>query len=230
MVTPCTILSSLHTYSVAADRPALLTFIKHQSGGETGVSTLSPVALKFMTYGLPAFSTFIMLSWPAALQLSFTVSAFLGMGQAAGFRSTWIRNWLGISPLPPVPPPSQEPSGSTPTFHFGTLNVDRRQNHVGDAPSDRLLIPQAETKPKGIVGGAVAEVKGMAGEVKKSWNEVTGKTRKPGQRSGNEKHTAQTYEIKRQKEIAQQRWDQEQIQWDRWREKREQKQAHGKRQ
>lgn len=78
--------------------------------------TISPQMQKALMYGLPTLS--LLCTWwlPAAVQLSFFVSAMLGFGQALFFRNPTIRGWLKMPPLNP-------PVLTTPSPYRGNMKV-----------------------------------------------------------------------------------------------------------
>ena len=205
---------------------ALTSASETQLGGKNNSSTMSPGAYKAMCYVIPAIMSGFMMNWPAALQLSFAFNGVFGLMQSKAMASPWFRDLIGICPLPVSPPPPSGSSGSAAPDGFGSLNVDHRYRNADGAASDAYPaapLPAATEKAKGVVGGAVAEVQGVASEVQKTWKGVTGGSTKSGERSSSEKRQAQAYEEKRQRETAQQRWDLERQKYDRWLEKQEQK-------
>lgn len=195
-------------------------------GGKNNSSTMSPGAYKAMCYLIPTVTSGFMLGWPAALQLSFAFNGMFGLLQSTALATPWFRDLVGISPLPVPPRPSGASGGSAAPEGFGSLNVDHRYRNADGTASDAYPaapLPAVAEKAKGVVGGAVAEVQGVVSEVQKTWKGVTGGSTKSGERSSSEKRQAQAYEEKRQREIAQQRWDLERQKYDRWLEKQEQK-------
>ncbi len=82
------------------------------------------------------------------------------------------------------------------------------------------------SKPRGgVLGGAVAEVKGMTAEMRKSWRQFTGvDAAKAHQRSASEKRQASAYEARRQREELEQRRALEQMRRERWLSRRREQQ------
>ncbi|KAI9822436.1 MAG: Mitochondrial inner membrane protein oxa1 [Pycnora praestabilis] len=188
-------------------------YIVMRKGGETGTTLLTPQVQKIMTYGLPLFSGLFMLWWPGALQLTFFATSMLSMGQATLLRNPAFRAYMGITPLPPpTPVPSSGGSSSTPpTPYAGRLNIAPTYQ----APTVRSSIagsgsgmPEPPTRPKGFIGGAVAEMKGTFEEASKSAQKYLNmQASEPGKRSAVEIKQAKLYEEKRQREIEQQQLD-----------------------
>lgn len=194
-----------------------------QGGGETGITLLSPTVAKVLTYGLPLLTTCFMLTWPAALQISFFITGLLGLIQSRLFRSPWFRRKVGIAPIVRLPNPLSGAKAIPPSPYSGTLNiVPQKKGSAVDSDA-----PENLPKPKGVVDGAIAEVRGMGVEMKKSWDNLKGTAEAPGKRTEAEKRQAAAYEERRRKEIAQERWNRMEIQKERMREKEEKsKDAH----
>ncbi|KAI9791637.1 MAG: Mitochondrial inner membrane protein oxa1 [Peltula sp. TS41687] len=164
---------------------------------DTGTTPFSSTTMRLLTYGLPVLTLTFMLNWPAAVQITFFVSMVLATIQSFLFRQPRFRRWAGISPLPRGP--TLAPVASA---YPGKLNLAARYQ----APSAAAAAEEKMPKPEGIIGGAVAEVKGMGTEMKKSWRKLKGEAppKKPGERTEAEKRQAAAYERRRQKELKQQ--------------------------
>jgi hypothetical protein len=149
-----------------------------------------------------------MSAWPATLQLSFFVSSILSLIQATIFKNPAFRRWAGIAPLPPRPASSDE---ATPAIST-RLNIAPNYQ----PPSARQALTSAtpavapSEKHKGIIGGAVAEVRGMVTEAKKSIDQFAGTAaRKPGLRSPADLKQAKAAEARRREMLSAQRYAEE---------------------
>ncbi|KAI9863656.1 MAG: Mitochondrial inner membrane protein oxa1 [Trichoglossum hirsutum] len=175
-----------------------------KKGGELGTSNLSPTVQKFLTYGFPTMTVVFMSGWPATLQLSFFVSSIISYLQATAFRNPAFRRWAGIAPLPPKPASS---GAATPTIST-KLNIAPSYQ----PPSARSIPPSAAPakKPKGVIGGAVAEIQGMVTEARKSIDQFAGTAaRKPGLSSPVDLKQAKASEEKRKRLLSAQRYAEE---------------------
>lgn len=127
-----------------------------------------------------------MVYWPAGLQLTFFISAFISTVQAALFKEAWFRNLVGIQPSPE--PAAPKPQSQT---HPGTL-------HRYQAPS---RTPSTPDTPKGIVG----TLKGALSDVMKVGEKFAPVSRQHDQKSrltAGEKQYSKTYEEKRKREVT----------------------------
>lgn len=167
------------------------------------MGSVSPLALKFFTYGLPSIMGLLMLNLPAALQFSFAFTSLLSLIQTSVFRLPGFRRWAGIYQLPPEPAggPTAGGAATAPkTVYSGMLNTYQPPNASGET---------AKEEKKGIIGGAVAEMKGMSNEAMRSLKNYVGE--KKDEEGGRKRRTklqlreAKAYEERRRKEIAQQR-------------------------
>ncbi|KAI9777263.1 MAG: Mitochondrial inner membrane protein oxa1 [Geoglossum umbratile] len=179
-----------------------------KKGGELGTSNLSPVLQKFLTYGLPTLTVAFMSAWPATLQLSFFVSSILSLIQATLFRNPAFRRWAGIVPLPPRPVSSD---GATPSIS-ARLNIapSYQPPSARPTPTSANSTVTPSEKRKGLIGGAVAEVRGMVTEAKKSIDQFAGTAaNKPGLRSPADLKQAKAAEAKRKEMLSAQRYAEE---------------------
>ncbi|KAH0545305.1 hypothetical protein FGG08_000604 [Glutinoglossum americanum] len=178
-----------------------------KKGGELGTSNLNPTIQKFLVYGFPTMTFLFMTGWPATLQLSFFVSSILSFLQASAFRSPAFRRWAGIAPLPPKPA-----SGAVTPTVSSRLNISPSYQppSVRSTPISAASTPTPTVKPQGVIGGAVAEIKGMVTEAKKSIDQFAGTTgRKPGLNSPVDLKQAKISEEKRRKTLLAQRYTKE---------------------
>ena len=154
---------------------------------------------RFMTYGLPALSGLFMLAWPGAMQLTLFATSIMSLTQATLLRNPSIRQWLGIYPLPSRPvAPAPGATESPKTSYDGTMTVYQ--------PPDAAT-PEVSEK-KGILHGAISEIKGMKTEALKSMRKVVGTTNETGgrrKRTAAELKSARAYEERRRREIAQEK-------------------------
>ena len=158
---------------------------------------MTPAMQKLLVYIIPIFSAGVMLPIPAAVQLSFATASAVSLLQAHYLRQPWFREYLSIQPLPSKTPPSSAP------VYQGTITIQ--------APSTAAP-PEPPPAPKGIIGGAISDIKGAASQIVKQAQAL----HKPkDKKRGNQRLTqaelkrAQAYEARRQREIAQEKLDAE---------------------
>lgn len=165
---------------------------------------MNPALKHTMLYAFPVLMTTFMLYWPAALQLTFAITSMLSLTQAHLLKEPWMREWLGIQPLPKPKSPSSK------SAYTGTLTKYQTPAPSSDGPAQ-----------KGIFEGAISDLKGAASQVVKSaramrsnlLEEKTGTQR----RTPTELRRAKAYEEKRRREISQAKFEVEQ----KWKERRE---------
>lgn len=124
--------------------------------------------------------------WPGGLQLTFFISAMISSVQASMFRTAWVRNLVGIQPLPePAAPKGQ--SQTSP----GTLN--------------RYRAPSSTPSTPGTSKGMLGNMKDAVSDIMKLGEKLSPISR-PGQKDSRltdgEKRHAKAYEARRQREIA----------------------------
>ena len=161
------------------------------------VTQMSPLVKNIFVYAFPAMTGGFMLFWPGCLQLTFFTTAMMSLSQSWMLRQPRVRQILGIQPLPP--PPSQTPPKGP---YTGTLNTYQ-------PPTKSAPLPEK----KGIIGGAINDLKGAAGQAMKSAKGMvsSGKNqKKPTGRSPEELRRARAYEERRRREIAQERFEKRQ--------------------
>ncbi|KAI9655500.1 MAG: Mitochondrial inner membrane protein oxa1 [Trizodia sp. TS-e1964] len=89
------------------------------------------------------------------------------------------------------------------------------------ASSERSLgLPFPPEKPKGIIGGAISEIKGMIAEGKRTANKISGTSAATGKKSASDLKRATAFEKKRKSELDQLRWDNEAHSRRKWHEKK----------
>ena len=158
---------------------------------------MSPQFQMFMTYGLPALSGLFMLAWPGAMQITFFATSVMSLTQATLFRNPTFRQWVGIYPLPPRPvTPAPGATDAPKTSYDGTMTLYQ--------PPDAAAPGSPEKK--GLLHGAISEIKGMKTEAIKSMQKVVGTTNETGgrrKRTAAELKSARAYEERRRREIAQ---------------------------
>lgn len=161
-----------------------------QAGGELGSTTLmTPTMKTLFLYGLPLITTTFMLFWPGALQISFAFTSLMALTQSYLLRQPAVRKFLNIQPLRARVAPSA-PS------YAGVMQ--------------KYLPPSVDSSPvapvsRGLVGGAISDIKGAASQVVKSARSLRDSPEtKPGQqrRTAEQLKRAKAYEEKREKEIA----------------------------
>ncbi|MCJ1475795.1 Mitochondrial inner membrane protein oxa1 [Lambiella insularis] len=190
-----TISDPFFTLPLATSLLMYFTFKDGQKGGETGASgtsSMSPGMRITFTYGLPMLSFCFMSFWPACVQLTFATTSVIAFGTSMLFRNPGTRAFLGISPLPT--PPSMQPS----TPYRGVMNVYQ-------PPSSENAAPE---KPKGVIGGAVADLKGAAKQVLGQARDMQDrKARSGGRLTPGELRRAKAYEEKRKRELETEKWE-----------------------
>ncbi|MCJ1434297.1 Mitochondrial inner membrane protein oxa1 [Xylographa pallens] len=175
---------------------SVMMYFTFKRGGETGsATTLTPTMKIMFTYGLPLMSFLFMSFWPACVQLTFTTTSIIALGTATLFRHPGIRTFLGISDLP-------TPRSATDIGPYkGVMNVYQ-------PPS---ATEEAAEKPKTVLGGAVAELRGAAKQVigsAKSYQERKAKAG-GGRLTAGELRRAKAYEDKRKRELDIEKWEAE---------------------
>ncbi|MCJ1287617.1 Mitochondrial inner membrane protein oxa1 [Xylographa opegraphella] len=174
---------------------SVMMYYTFKRGGETGSSnaaTMSPTMKHAFTYGLPMMSFLFMSFWPACVQLTFTTTSIIALGTATLFRHSGIRTFLGISDLPM--PQAATDSGP----YKGVMNVYQ-------PPSANAEVVE---EPKGVLGGAVADIKGAAKNVigsARSYQERKSKSG-GGRLTAGELRRAKAYEDKRRRELEIEKW------------------------
>ena len=115
-------------------------------GGDSGSSNamMNPGMKNFLQYVMPGMTGAFMLFWPGCMQLTFATTACLSLGQAYLLKRPWVRNILGIQPIPT----QAQTSGKANSPYKGVINMYQPP----DQPKEK----------KGIVGGAIADIKGAA--------------------------------------------------------------------
>lgn len=140
-----------------------------------------------MTYVVPGISATVMLIWPATLQIYFFVAAALGFLQATAFRTPVIRSWLGITPMPPRPRPSK------PTHVLETAAEEQaRLAQEGASIIDKSI---------GNVKDGLSKMKSSAVDKMVESGYQVGKGKANKKRSSQEVKTAESYEIRRRREV-----------------------------
>lgn len=152
---------------------------------------MSPAIKKVCLYVLPPFSGLIMCAWPGALQMTFFFQAMISMLQAAALRQDWFRDLIGIQPFPKA----GDTKSKTP--YSGTINAT-------------ISAKPASGADKGLFGKAMADMKTAFSEVKKRVEDYQQPTKTHRRTPGELKH-AQAYDDRRKREIAQEKFEREQL-------------------
>ncbi|KAL9110603.1 MAG: hypothetical protein Q9187_008036 [Circinaria calcarea] len=151
---------------------------------------MNPQMRNLFQYGLPAVSTFFMLFWPGCMQLTFFTTAILSLLQSMIFGNNAARKFIGVQPLPP-PQASLTPGSASP--YTGTMTY-RSPTPTSPAPLEKT----------GLIGGAIADLKGAAKQVaasaKKTVDQVQG-TEKKTRISAGMLRDAKVYEERRKGEL-----------------------------
>ncbi|MCJ1385783.1 Mitochondrial inner membrane protein oxa1 [Xylographa soralifera] len=175
---------------------SVMMYYTFKRGGETGTSsatTMSPTMKNAFTYGLPLMSFLFMSFWPACVQLTFTTTSIIALGTATLFRNPSIRTFLGISNLP-------VPRSATDTGPYkGVMTVYQPPSAKGEAE-----------EPKGVLEGAVADIRGAAKQVMGTARNFQDRKPKSGGRlTAGELRRAKAYEEKRKRELDIEKWEAE---------------------
>ncbi|MCJ1290676.1 Mitochondrial inner membrane protein oxa1 [Xylographa carneopallida] len=177
---------------------SVMMYYTFKRGGETGTSnaaTMSPTMKNAFTYGLPLMSFLFMSFWPACVQLTFTTTSMIALGTATLFRHSGIRTFLGISQMPTL-------RSATDTGPYkGVINVYQ-------PPSASEAVAE---EPKGVLRGAVADIKGAAKNVIGTARNYQEKRSKSGggRLTAGELRRAKAYEDKRKRELDVEKWEAE---------------------
>lgn len=143
-------------------------------------------------YGLPIMTSVFMVYWPGSLQLTFAFTSMLSLSQAYLLRQPWMRTFLKIQPL-------LKPKAPTSSSYSGTITTYK-------APLTPSSPPPA---PKGIIGGAIHDIKGAVSQGMKTARGVKDaqKTNRGAQRrTAGELKRAKAYDEKRKREIAEEKF------------------------
>ena len=151
---------------------------------------MAPGVKTIFLYVLPTFSGAVMCFWPGALQLTFFFQAIISFIQSAALRQTWVREYLGIQPMPTNTKPADQ-------VHLGTIN--------------RPTGPNADPKGKmTFVGGALTDIKTAYSSIQKAVNERLEPKTSAHRRSAREVQHAKAYDERRKREIAQEKFERQQ--------------------
>lgn len=155
----------------------------------------------FGLYILPVMVGGFMIIYPALMQLTFTFTALLGLTQAYCFRQPWIRQRLGIQPLPVKPEQKTTVQNGTLSSYAAPTQTSPNSPTSPDPKSKGLYERLTNTARQTIVG-PVSEVRGAVSELKKTFGDVAGtaapEKRKHG-RTAAELRQAKAYEEKHRK-------------------------------
>lgn len=173
-----------------------------------GVSTVSPGAMKFMAYALPAFT--LLFTWwlPAGVQLSFFVAGVISAAQGLLFRWAPFRSFFNMTPMPKRPDlfsKPTEPSPYQPRIITAQHSLSHKIPYSGTQPSvGRYEPPRKPTLLSGLkkeVKSTISSVQASARETYKSAKEYAGQESKDGKkRTKAELRSANDYERKRKAE------------------------------
>ncbi|KAI4213125.1 MAG: hypothetical protein LQ351_004279 [Letrouitia transgressa] len=161
-----------------------------------GTNTLlGPTATMVAQYAFPGFLFFVMTWWPACLALTFTCTTTIATIQQFLIRAPWFRNWAKLQPFVD---PGKQKSADQPLYK-GVINTTARPSTMPEFDS--------ETAPKGVIGGAISEIKGAYSQTKKQAKTMVAQTAE--KRAKIELEEAKRYDERRRKEIKQQRFEAE---------------------
>lgn len=163
---------------------------------------MNPAFAKFALYGMPVVGGGFMLMYPACLQLTFGFTAALSLIQAYLFRQPWVRERLGIQPLP-----KRNRASSAPTLITSTLNIYQ-------PPSQAPPTPEMKSGIANKAREKMSDAKGAASELATSVKSFTGSTKKDPRTTSRlnlEIGKAQALQGRRLNRISQARSEAEQI-------------------
>ena len=161
--------------------------------GTSNAATMNPKLRNFMQYGLPSLSFFFMAWWPAGMQLTFATTAVLSFFTSTLLRNPAVRSFLRIEPLATAPA-----SDTAASPYKGIMNV-----YQPPTPSEE------SEKSKGVIGGAVADIKGAAKQIMGKAKEIQSKQDAGGRLTAGEIRRAKAYDDRRKREIEQEKWEAE---------------------
>ena len=130
-----------------------------------------------------------MVAWPGALQLVLFFQATITLLQSSLLRQNWFRGIIGIQPIPK--PQDIKPSGQA---YSGKIS--------------KPITINAAPKPQGIFGGAKATYQSATAALRKQVQDQ--RQKKTDERSPAELQHAKAYDQKRERELAQERFEQQQ--------------------
>ncbi|KAI9724995.1 MAG: hypothetical protein M1812_000271 [Candelaria pacifica] len=163
--------------------------------GNASGTLIDPRIRFVLTYVMPTITGAFMLAWPGALQLSFCTTSLFSVLQGYLLRSDPFRDWAGVMRMPVA---AQAPTdGPSPSPYSGKLTLSSAQKPQSAPPAPT----SSGNKVKGIIDGAISDVKGAASEAVKLGKQYSGTEVKPGKRSATERKEAEDYEAKRKKEL-----------------------------
>lgn len=151
---------------------------------------------KMLLYVFPGLTTLFMLGMPASLQISFALTSLLSLVQSYFLRQPWFRSFLGIQPI--IQPTNPTESHSPKSPYPGTMTIYR--------PPQAIPTEVSAPPPKGLLGGAISEIKGAASELMKTARRIRGASESKGgtrKRTAAELKAAMAYEERRKKEMEQ---------------------------
>ena len=155
-------------------------------------TTISAPMRTIFQYLLPAVSVTVTYFMPAALQVTFLTTSVLSLFQMYLFRQDWFRDALGVTKM--VPPTPPDAPGSAQTRYPGVMSL-----YQPPSPAEPTI-----PEKKGIVSGAISEIKGAAKQVMTSAKQNVEQQQgaKPGGRlSAAELKRAKAYEERRKQEL-----------------------------
>lgn len=123
--------------------------------------------------------------------MTFFFQAMISMVQAAALRQDWFRDLIGIQPFPKT----DDTKSSVP--YSGTINKTMSANAASGAK-------------KGLFGAAMTDIKTAFSAAKKRAEDFQQPT-KTGRRTPGELKHAQAYDARRKREIAQEKFEREQL-------------------
>ena len=178
---------------------------------------MNPRIQTFLQYFMPPLSIIFGSFWDSGTQLFFFTGAAVSFSQAWLLRLPAVRSLFAIQPLPTDLAPESGSGGNSTSAYAGTIN--RYQS-----PASTVEPKTSPPRAKGIMGGAFSDLKGAASSVVKSAKNSINPDSKTGarpKRSKGEMRLARSYEERRRREIAQEKFTQEQDKEERRRTRKE---------
>lgn len=180
---------------------ALAVHTTFRLGSEFGSTPASAKMRSLGLYILPVVVGGFMVIYPALMQLTFTFTALLGLMQAYCFRQPWIRQRLGIQPLP-VKPEQKISLQKGALYSYAAPTQTSSNGTMSSDPNSKGLYGRLTNKARQTITNPMSEVRGAVSELKKTMGDFAGNSapekRKHG-RTAAELRQAKAYEEKYRK-------------------------------
>lgn len=149
---------------------------------------MTPGMQTIITYVVPSLTFFVIMFQPGCLQLTFATTSIISLIQGSLLRQPWIREALNITPL-------------VQNFKVSPSSESNQPREINIIP--RHTSSKAVPEKKGIINGAISEIKGAVSMVKAKAEQMARpkKTDQKTRRTPSELKRAKEYEKMRRKEI-----------------------------